>query len=119
MVPTALRHYRVGVAVGDLSLGESFAGLLPWGYLDNRPYLRCLHGLGLAWWRLGEPARARDAFRRILWLDPEDHVGARFCLADIRRGLTWEQASFVEEAAQVTWGGVALRAEQAEPGADS
>lgn len=108
MVAAALRHYRVGVAIGDLSLGESFAGVLPWGYLDNRPYLRCLHGLGLAWWRLGEPKRAQDVFRRLLWLDPEDRVGARFCLADIRRGLTWEQACIVEEAVEAARAGATL-----------
>src|ERR1035437_5198110 len=26
----AIRHYEVGVRIGELSLGEGFAGLLPW-----------------------------------------------------------------------------------------
>jgi hypothetical protein len=40
----ALRHYEIGVAIGTLSLGTSFDGVLPWGLIDNRPFLRCLHG---------------------------------------------------------------------------
>jgi hypothetical protein len=43
----ALRHYSVGVKIGVLSLGKSFKGVLPWGWIDNRPFLRCLHGYGL------------------------------------------------------------------------
>jgi hypothetical protein len=48
----ALRHYDTGRAIGDLTLGPTFRGALPWGLIDNRPYLRCLHGKGLALWRL-------------------------------------------------------------------
>lgn len=114
-VGVALRHYRVGVAVGDLSLGESFRGVLPSGFVNNRPFLRCLHGLGLTWWRLGEPGQAREVFRRLLWLDPEDRMGARFCLADIRRGFTWEQATFVEEAALAASGGAWLSRPRPKP----
>jgi len=49
----ARRHYEVGVGIGDLSLGAGFNGVLEWGHIDNRPFLRCLHGLGLCLWRLG------------------------------------------------------------------
>jgi len=42
----ALLHYHVGVGIGRLSLGPDFGGVLPWGCLGNRPYLRCLHGAG-------------------------------------------------------------------------
>lgn len=34
-------------------MGLDFDGVLPWGCPDNRPILRCLHGLGLCLWRLG------------------------------------------------------------------
>ena len=40
----AIRHYEVGVRIGELSLGADFDGLLPWGHIDNRPFLRCMHG---------------------------------------------------------------------------
>ncbi len=49
----AVRHYEVGLRIGELSLGEDFDGLLPWGLHDNRPFLRCMSGFGLSLWRLG------------------------------------------------------------------
>ncbi len=42
----AIRHYQVGLRIGELSLGPDFDGVLPWGHIDNRPFLRCMHGLG-------------------------------------------------------------------------
>jgi hypothetical protein len=35
----AIRHYETGVRIGDLSTGRHFDGLLPWGRIDNRPFL--------------------------------------------------------------------------------
>jgi hypothetical protein len=49
----ALLHFEVGVQIAELSLSPGFVGLLPWGCIYNRPYLRCLHGYGLCLWRLG------------------------------------------------------------------
>ena len=39
-----MRHFAAGLRIGELSLPDDFDGLLPWGYIDNRPFLRCLHG---------------------------------------------------------------------------
>jgi hypothetical protein len=49
----AIRQYEVGVRMGELSLPADFNGVLPWGMIDNRPFLRCLNGYGLCLWRLG------------------------------------------------------------------
>jgi hypothetical protein len=68
----AFRHYAVGVGIGELSLGANFDGVLPWGLTDNRPFLRCLHGLGISRWRLGDRDEAAAIFRRMLWLNPSD-----------------------------------------------
>jgi len=43
----AIRHYEAGLRIGELSLGAAFDGLLPWGLIDNRPFLRCMQGYGL------------------------------------------------------------------------
>ena len=86
----ALRHYGVGKAIGELSLGEDFDGVLSWGLIDNRPYLRCLHGYGVCLWRLGESKEAGGIFERLLWLSPSDDLGARFLLEDVRAGKSWE-----------------------------
>jgi len=86
----AIRHYAVGLQIGELSLGDGFDGLLPWGYIDNRPYLRCMHGYGLCLWRLGRFDEAQRVFRRMLWLNPSDNQGARFLLNEVRAGLAWD-----------------------------
>lgn len=85
----AARHYAVGVAIGDLTLGRDFRGMLPWGLLDNRPFLRCLHGLALCHWRLGTPLTAQTLLHRLLLLNPSDNQGARFLWAQIEAGQQW------------------------------
>jgi tetratricopeptide (TPR) repeat protein len=86
----AIRHYEVGVRIGELSLAPDFTGLLPWGHLDNRPFLRCLHGYGLSLWRLGQFDQAERLFDRMLWLNPSDNQGARFLLNEVRAKSAWQ-----------------------------
>jgi tetratricopeptide (TPR) repeat protein len=93
----ALRHYLAGVRIGELSLGPAFDGVLSWGMVDNRPFLRCLHGQGLALWALGRSAEARAVFERMLWLNPSDNQGARFLLADLDRGIAYDDQVGAEE----------------------
>ncbi len=71
------RPFEVGVAIGDLALGESFGGQLPWELIDNRPDLCCHHGLGTNAWRSGDFAGALKAFRRLLVPNPSDNQGVR------------------------------------------
>jgi len=78
----AIRHFEAGVQIGELSLGEGFQGLLPWGHVENRPFLRCLHGYGLCLRRLGRLDEAEEVFARLLWLNPADNQGVRFELCE-------------------------------------
>jgi hypothetical protein len=87
----AIRHYEVGVRIGELSLGEGFEGLLPWGHVDNRPYRRCTYGYGLCLWRLGRYDEAGRVFERMLWLNPSDNQGVRFLVEDVRAGKAWDE----------------------------
>lgn len=92
----AMVHYEIGVGIGELSLkglGEDL--MLPWAALYNRPFLRCLHGQGLAAWRLGRMDEAERVFARIYALNPNDNQGVRFCWHAVREGTRWED--FVEE----------------------
>jgi tetratricopeptide (TPR) repeat protein len=89
----AIVHYEIGVRIGELSLPDGFEGLLRWGHINNRPYLRCLHGYALCLWRLGQRARAEQAFEQILSLNPHDNQGVRFCWGDLRAGHAWEDAA--------------------------
>ncbi len=85
----AIRHYEVGVRIGELSLGARFEGVLPWGWVNNRPFLRCVHGHGLCLWRLERRDDAERVFERMLSLNPLDNQGARFLLSDLRAGKAW------------------------------
>lgn len=88
-IKKAMRHYEVGVHIGELSLGEDFKGVLLWGMIDNRPFLRCLHGYGLCHWRLGDLVGAKAIFNRMIWLNPPDNQGIRFILAALDHNVSW------------------------------
>jgi hypothetical protein len=88
----ALRHYEVGVRIGELSLGENSTGVLSWGLIDNRPFLRCMNGYGLCLWRLGRRDEAARVFDRMLWMNPSDNQGIRFLLPAVRDGKRWEES---------------------------
>jgi hypothetical protein len=64
---------------------------LPWGWIDNRPFLRSLHGLALVKLRRGDARAARDLLLRLIKLDPDDRLGARMILDDIKKGtVPWD-----------------------------
>jgi tetratricopeptide (TPR) repeat protein len=86
----AIRHYEVGLRIGELSLLDSFAGVLPWGLIDNRPFLRCMHGYGLCLWRLGRFEEAARVFDRMLWLNPSDNQGVRFLIDEVKAKTAWK-----------------------------
>ena len=50
---------------------------LEWGLLENRPFLRCLHGLALTRYNDGETEEALRLFRELLSLNPNDNQGVR------------------------------------------
>ena len=94
----AMLHYEMGTLIGELSLAKTFDGVLPWGFIDNRPYLRCLHGMGLCAWRLRDPRAARAVFTKMLWLNPGDNQGARVNLAAVEAGKTWTEMQGDEDS---------------------
>jgi hypothetical protein len=86
----AMRHYEVGLRIGKLSLGNDFAGTLPWGLINNRPFLRCMQGYGLCLWRLGRLDEAERVFDRMLWLNPSDNQGVRFLIDEVKAKTAWD-----------------------------
>lgn len=85
----ALPHYLTAVAIGECSLPEGFGGLLPWGCIDNRPFLRALHGLALTRWRLRQFEQAHRICESLLWLNPNDNQGVREIIDPVARRLNW------------------------------
>ncbi len=86
----AILHYEVGLRIGELSLGNDFNGVLAWGLIDNRPFLRCMHGHGLCLWRLGYFDKAEHIFQQMLWLNPSDNQGVRFLIDEVKGKTAWE-----------------------------
>lgn len=86
----AIRHYEVGLRIGELSLGDDFTGVLAWGLIDNRPFLRSMHGYGLCLWRLGRFDAAEHIFDKMLWLNPSDNQGVRFLIDEVKSKTAWE-----------------------------
>ncbi len=88
-VRTALGHYQSGVAIAELAMPDPFTAVLRWAELDNRPFLRALHGLTLALWRLGRFEQAQTTLHNMLWLNPADNQGARLLLPDVANRHRW------------------------------
>ncbi len=88
----ALRHYAMGARIAELSLPPGLRGVLAWGWLGNRPFLRCLHGWALCLWRTGRFTEAQAVIERMLWLNPTDNQGVLFLHAQVAAGRSWEES---------------------------
>jgi tetratricopeptide (TPR) repeat protein len=81
----AFRLWQEAVDLGFTCFPLAFKygqDLLPWGWIDNRPFLRACHGFGLAYLARGNVGMALDVFRRILALNPDDNLGIRALVID-------------------------------------
>jgi len=85
----ASAFYDKGVAIAEATLPDAFNGLLPWGMVDNRPFLRCLHGLALCAWRQRRWDDAALMFRALVWLDPNHAFDALACLGPVEAHERW------------------------------
>ncbi|MGQ0826008.1 MAG: hypothetical protein ACT4OX_13440 [Actinomycetota bacterium] len=85
----AREFYETGVAVAEASLPTGFGGVLPRGMVDNRPFLRCLHGLALCVWRQRRWDDAEAMFTAQVWLDPSGSLDALACLQPVRARQRW------------------------------
>jgi len=68
--------------LGLKALRVEFEGTLPCGLIENRPFHRCLHGLGFSLRETGDQVAAQAIFRWGLRLNPDDAIGLRFLVAE-------------------------------------
>ncbi|MEM0466076.1 MAG: hypothetical protein QXX20_00530 [Candidatus Thermoplasmatota archaeon] len=75
----ALQLWEQGVAIGRQAFPKTFApgDRLEWGWLENRPFLRCLHGLALAVHDAGDAGRSTCLLEELLSYNPDDNQGIR------------------------------------------
>jgi tetratricopeptide (TPR) repeat protein len=85
----AVELYDTAVAIGEQSLPASFNGVLPRGLIDNRPFHRALHGLGLCAWRQRRWDDAEAIFTNLLWIDGAQTWDALECLLAVRDRERW------------------------------
>lgn len=81
----AFRIWQDVVAMGIECLPTRFEigrDLLPWSILENRPFLRAYHSLGLGFLERGEIEKALDIFNNMLAMNPGDNQGARALTID-------------------------------------
>lgn len=88
----AAKLYETGVAVAERSLPDGFAGVLSWAMVDNRPFLRCLHGLALCAWRQRRWDEAQAMFTARVWLDPSGPIDALACLDPVWARTRWTRS---------------------------
>ncbi len=81
----ALELWEKGVNIGRSALPKKFAAgdRLEWGWHENRPFLRCLHGYGIALQATGETKKARTVFEELLSYNPDDNQGVRELLMEM------------------------------------
>jgi tetratricopeptide (TPR) repeat protein len=81
----AFQLWQEIVAMGLSCLPEEFEmgrDLLPWVIIENRPFLRAYHGLGLEYLARGKVEKAFAMFSNILAMNPGDNQGARALVVD-------------------------------------
>ena len=85
----ALELYDTAVALAEQSLPASFVGVLPRELIDNRPFLRALHGLGLCGWRQKRWEDAEVIFTNLVWIDGGQTWTALACLLAVQQRQRW------------------------------
>jgi len=81
----AFENWLRGYQVGKQAFPHNFTpgkDLLPWAFLENRPFLRCTHAFGLCFFDGGNLAKAMELFEFIISANPNDNQGIRALLVE-------------------------------------
>jgi len=81
----AFENWMKGYQIGKKAFPDNFTSgkdLLRWGLLENRPFLRCTHALGLCFFDGGNLAKAIELFEFIISANPNDNQGIRGLLVE-------------------------------------
>lgn len=99
----ALQACLRGFEIGARVIPPEFSGVIEWGFLENRPFLRAAQGVVLCQLRLGQRREALALMEKMLRWNPNDNQGLRFIIGSeyLRAGDTAKAARIFEtEAAQ-------------------
>ncbi len=73
----ALLIFETAYKIAKKYIPRDFKGRIPWGFIDNRPFLRTLNGLGHVYLFIREWRKASLIFEKILKYNPDDNQGIR------------------------------------------
>ena len=76
-------YYKKGVSIALSSIGDRVHDVFAWGFVNNRPFLRCLHGFGLCFLKKNKRSDAFAIFKHMLLLNPFDNQGVRMIISDL------------------------------------
>jgi hypothetical protein len=83
--------YLAAIAIAEKKLPPDLDGMALWSWIENRPYLRALHGYCILLWSLGRFTEAEKVACKLLRLNPPDNTGVRFIIDDIHNKKTWTE----------------------------
>jgi len=81
----AFENWLKGYQIGKQAFPPDFIpgrDLLRWGILENRPFLRCTHALGLCFFDGGNLAKGIELSEFIISVNPNDNQGIRMLLVE-------------------------------------
>lgn len=113
MLDDAAEVYAAGYARAVKLIPKSFRGQIRWLHLDNRSFLRVAHGHLLSLMHEGDGRRAQALANKLLRWCPDDNLGIRFLLPDIKflnGDLTAALSAYLKNAnfSPVSWYPAAL-----------
>ncbi|MFH1641912.1 MAG: DUF6398 domain-containing protein [Nanoarchaeota archaeon] len=93
------QYYQKAYELTKKHFNNQWPIAIEWGVIENRQYLRAMHGLGLIFWRENNLQEAKRLFMLMLRLNNNDNQGARYLVAAILEGMTWDQYGKIEDKA--------------------
>ena len=93
----ALAACRQGVEIGEAAIPSAYRGVIEWGWLENRPFLRAAHGAVLCHLRLRQWHKALSLMEKTLAWNPGDNQGVRYLIgsAYLRAGRLDDARTFL------------------------
>ena len=85
----AYNCYKTAVYIAEQGLPQDFDGLFLWIQIENRPYLRALHGLCLILWKMEKYGESVKIAEKLLRICPTDNLGIRFIVDKIKNHEEW------------------------------
>lgn len=89
----ALASSLRGLDLGMSVLPKNYDGLIEWGYLENRPFLRAAQGVVLSYLKLNKRPQAIASMEQMLAWNPSDNHGIRYLI-----GPEYLRAGAIEKA---------------------